>query len=552
MERIIIQTVIHERPVIKLDKKTAEDLGIENFRFTNVRFGYKSVETEVLIEDTTDKRIFFSNELTELLMIPTDCSYHLLKKKNELVVGPFIGILMGSDYEKNLVNKLRAVQSYIKSYSDINGVVCAFTLDQINTANLKIKCFFYNPKLDIWEFSELPYPDVVFRKSTLNKGWREYFAALYPSRIFNYKSLDKWETMERLNKFEDTENAVPATKVCNNPNDLIAFFREHKNIYLKPIKGSKGQGIFNAYINGENIILKSREERENFKWEFSNYEDFILYITSNINLNNYLVQKTLDISRDGKIVDFRLSFDKNESGEWENHIFLARVSDHDNVVSNIASGGLGMYPEDALKNVLKMTDEEVEYYKNNLRVTGKRVAEKLDSDGICFGKFGMDLTIDNKGHVWIIEVNTRYPDDGLMVVLKDYQTINQIRRTNMLYSKALGGFKKGLYKYTAEIAKDLKDSKNIRKRYLLHISGKVQGVGYRKYVKNAASELQLAGTIKNNEYKRRVDIEIEGGVDDIIQFIKNIKIGTTKARVTAVGIKELELLNQNKGFYISK
>ena len=73
-------------------------------------------------------------------------------------------------------------------------------------------------------------------------------------------------------------------------------------------------------------------------------------------------------------------------------------------------------------------------------------------------------------------------------------------------------------------------------RVHLFISGFVQGVFYRKHVQEKARNLHLVGWARN-AIDGRVEIVVEGEKEQIEQFLKECKEGSTLARVQDIEIE---------------
>jgi len=76
----------------------------------------------------------------------------------------------------------------------------------------------------------------------------------------------------------------------------------------------------------------------------------------------------------------------------------------------------------------------------------------------------------------------------------------------------------------------------------LHIivSGLVQGVGFRYFVVNKASQLGLMGYVKNT-LNGDVEILAEGNVGMLNQFIEEVKIGPISSDVRSAKIEWIEV-----------
>jgi len=70
-------------------------------------------------------------------------------------------------------------------------------------------------------------------------------------------------------------------------------------------------------------------------------------------------------------------------------------------------------------------------------------------------------------------------------------------------------------------------------RVEIHVSGRVQHVGFRNFAKNTASRLGLRGYVKNLS-DGRVFVLAEGGLDAVRLFVEYLKEGPRFAGVTHV------------------
>ncbi len=74
------------------------------------------------------------------------------------------------------------------------------------------------------------------------------------------------------------------------------------------------------------------------------------------------------------------------------------------------------------------------------------------------------------------------------------------------------------------------------KLYLIQVTGKVQGVFFRKYIWEKAQELELNGFVRNVE-DGSVYIEVEGEAHKLDQLVKWCKKGSPSAEVKSVNFR---------------
>ncbi len=80
---------------------------------------------------------------------------------------------------------------------------------------------------------------------------------------------------------------------------------------------------------------------------------------------------------------------------------------------------------------------------------------------------------------------------------------------------------------------------------VITVSGKVQDVGYRKYVQTQAQQLELEGIVQNCEDKNKVLIKACGQSVKLDSFIDLLYKGTKTSRVDEITV---EPLLQEKSF----
>ena len=81
------------------------------------------------------------------------------------------------------------------------------------------------------------------------------------------------------------------------------------------------------------------------------------------------------------------------------------------------------------------------------------------------------------------------------------------------------------------------------------VTGKVQGVWFRDFVKKTASRLDVCGWVKNNS-DGSVSTFVEGDEETVNQLINNLKIGSLLSKVEDVKVNWLHFNNKFNSFKI--
>ncbi|MBC5635701.1 YheC/YheD family protein [Ornithinibacillus sp. BX22] len=534
-----IRLINTDETKLKLNSSLNAKLQINQIKYTNLRFGHRVTEVSIEIDDSLkDNEILLAESLVDKLKLPVECRYNILVKNNELIFGPFIGIFLG-EKETVVLKKLRFLNSYILRYQEINGVVFAFTLENINKADLLVEGYYYNPKLDTWEKATLPFPAAIYKRSTFTKEWREYFGIFYGNKLFNYNTFDKWNMYERLQQFPEALDLLPRTVLYQDSENLVDFLNEWGNIYIKPINGKKGLGIFNVLKEDNKYCVKTREKEANVQWDFLNEDELLTFMRSKLETKGitYIMQNTIDIHINQKVLDFRVGMDKDKHGNWQNIMLVSRISGENSIVSNRAiSGGEIQRVSDVLKNIYGYEEEKVKFYERELVRNAKLVSEFLERTGLLIGKLAFDFAIDTNGRIWIIEINSRYPDDSLANKLGDKDVYFDIHHSNIMYTKFLTGFEKASTDFEVVPIERVPEPKNYKLIIAIPVKER------KNYINNIRQELQKIGYPEKVSYNtdlKKVEIEFYGTRMELDRFIENIKFGVEHRQKSIISVKEV-------------
>lgn len=86
-------------------------------------------------------------------------------------------------------------------------------------------------------------------------------------------------------------------------------------------------------------------------------------------------------------------------------------------------------------------------------------------------------------------------------------------------------------------------------QYHLFISGFVQGVGYRQFVKSNAQKLDITGWVKNLP-DGRVEAVVQGKKDEVTKLIELCQKGPLLSEVESVDVREEEIEKDFSDFSI--
>ena len=91
-----------------------------------------------------------------------------------------------------------------------------------------------------------------------------------------------------------------------------------------------------------------------------------------------------------------------------------------------------------------------------------------------------------------------------------------------------------------------------RERLTARVTGRVQGVGFRWWVRRQAAALELTGWVMNGDDERTVDLVAEGSPESLAELEAHVRLGPPGAIVESVDAHRGPATGEFDGFGIMK
>ncbi|MBP2241050.1 glutathione synthase/RimK-type ligase-like ATP-grasp enzyme [Cytobacillus eiseniae] len=312
--------------------------------------------------------------------------------------GPIIGILAGKGKNNSIIGNGPFFKELQKELLRNGGLSVVFSpLDMNNT---QINGLFYSPEKDHWIPVICPLPHLVFnrvpsRKLEATHSFQQAYAFFQRKKIpfFNPGFLNKSTLSTILSKDPILRSLLPDTMMMNKERDFYQFFNKHKKIYLKPVHGSKGKGIFTLDQQEEHIQLSSADNRQQFNdiqsfWNEWNEKQLQL---------QYIAQEAIDPALlNGKRYDFRVLVHFSEKGYQVIGTGIRQSRDNE-ITTHIPNGGC-LVPYSAVQ-----TKEHDQF----LALIAERSGKLLTEEKGFFGEFSIDAGLSSSGKYVLYEINAK-------------------------------------------------------------------------------------------------------------------------------------------------
>ncbi|MCH2043142.1 MAG: YheC/YheD family protein [Saprospiraceae bacterium] len=268
---------------------------------------------------------------------------------------------------------------------------------------------YYNLRTTKWERKTIPRPSFIYtRYRIFNAETRQYWLQFKEAckqtdiKLYNPIALVKlvWDKVKFHQFLEEYQFPTLEAHVLENytPKSLAELMKIHPIFYLKPRKGSQGDGIFQV------------EQLVETQWKLTNKNQETIYpnldaLFSKFYLkqdsNQYFAQKSLSMrTYQGRNFDIRVLVQNNGFDEYQMTGIGLRLAPSKTNLSNLSQGGTP-------------TSLEAVFGENALAIRQKvealclAIAARLHQKIGTFLEIGFDILMDNSLEPYMLEGNTK-------------------------------------------------------------------------------------------------------------------------------------------------
>ena len=235
------------------------------------------------------------------------------------------------------------------------------------------------------------------------------------------KSESKLTKYYVLRASSTLSGALPRTRLFSK-RALYDFLDRYSKVIAKPAAGSGGAGVILVTGLGRSKYRIQRGAKRKTKHsKKSTYK----YLRKKIN-SRYLVQRGISLARvSGSLFDVRVMVQRKSGQPWVVTGMLAKVAGRGYIITNIKRSGGKVLPLSTALHRSNIRGASPAAVIARMRQVALLAAQRLSRYYTSQRVFGLDMGVDAKGRVWIIEANLR-PDISLFLKLADksmYRTI---------------------------------------------------------------------------------------------------------------------------------
>ncbi|MGI6453813.1 MAG: YheC/YheD family protein [Syntrophomonadaceae bacterium] len=378
------------------------------------RQGYANISQVNTSEESQKLPIILKNSGN--MRIPPG-SYNGGISNNSLWLGPIIGVLTAK--KNNFVyptGEKARIYRELFTYGAKRGVLFYYFYPEgLDKKRQLIEG--YTWQKGKWTKGFYPIPDIVYnrilqrskeksKKARDVLAWLEKFPGTY---LFNSRFLNKWEVYQAVRKHPEAAVFFPPTSLFSY-SSLHLFLKDYTSVFLKPIGGSRGEGIIKV-IAAKNSFYCSRANPTRIRWiKCASLERLKNQLRKwRVKNGLYIMQGEVKLAQiDGRVFDLRTQMQKNGVGEWEITGAGVRIAAKDRFVTHIPNGGRAAPFEQVVKQAFSAREEMFEEVKAQMRRICSVVPTILEKElKINLAVLTMDLGIDQNGQVRVLEINSK-------------------------------------------------------------------------------------------------------------------------------------------------
>lgn len=408
--------MIMSRPLI-------DDLGIKNTPFW-ITFGSQSETAHLAAVPGKSKIIRIHSKLASQLKITNIPSIYAKfdPQTRRLRLGPILGIMINptplhDQPDFGVMGKFLEECSYAGMQKGAQVII--FPPEQVSLEKRTIRG--WGLSKGKWRVITSPLPDAVYNRILSRKLERipsvqqtlHQLSKVNNIPVFNEKFLNKQEVFDVLQVDDSIRNMLPETVVYKN-NSLREMAQKYVTLYLKPTNGSLGSGIIRIKRLSSGWVVQSTTASGTSSRKFSKFSELVRVLSHKIKKQSYLIQEGIDLVKlQNRPVDFRVLVQKNRQGEWSITSSVGRIANSQQIVSNVARGGTIRKAHEVLAELAIKKKPTIQQIRNTALQIAKTFEQKAEGH---FAELGIDLALDRKGKIWLIEINSKpsKTDDSLI------------------------------------------------------------------------------------------------------------------------------------------
>lgn len=221
--------------------------------------------------------------------------------------------------------------------------------------------------------------------------------------FINPRIPDKWGVWSALLKVPQIRPNLPETALLERNTDMDGWLKKHPTVFLKPTRGSGGNGILRVERALSNYKVTRGDQSETLtpqKWRR------LIDSLTEPDKKKYLVQQGLSLLEfEDRKVDIRVLLHRDADLIWQPVASVPRLGDTGQIVTNLHQGG---------------ETKTLDWLAEQTRGLGIELPPRAAIENVAVGAaeamtkirprlafLGIDIAPDDQGRLWLLDLNPR-------------------------------------------------------------------------------------------------------------------------------------------------
>jgi hypothetical protein len=242
------------------------------------------------------------------------------------------------------------------------------------------------------------------RRIQSRKADRTYFIENKQEESAMGSVISKWENALLMRQDEYVAPHIPITHRLSSDTlkHMLQFF---PFVYLKPDNSCQGKGLMRIdRLESGHFALRVRDDGT--RSVHASHASLLQAIhRKKMNRRHYVVQQGINSKTlGGRMFDIRTHLMRID-GRWVVVGIVARIAREKGFVTNAYSGGKSYHVFPLLVEKLGYGEMEARFLIDQMMRLSRRATKRISSVYPKWSEFGLDIGIDQEGHLWIYEIN---------------------------------------------------------------------------------------------------------------------------------------------------